>query len=264
MPYQNNIQLDNANIDILLEPAQKVLPIKITSRTQTEGYSQAVFIDPRFIDSIDTNISVVEVGFTGGVIKAKKRSYSGQNEFGLSHRITKNSWIEFHIDEDLSTGAGEGADQRVTGTPREFHPNFDKPETPISGATRIGGLGVFASFSENRFEIIQKCTAVLESSEDLAYFLGTGTFTFIDGFQYLDLMSSDEKTGLNIYEVQDQGYVFSWNLNLLYPFETDFGAPYVRADVINVTNIGNVMRFEAGKQLFSLGGQYWAEVGYEF
>ncbi len=79
MPYQNNIQLDNANIDILLEPAQKVLPIKITSRTQTEGYSQAVFIDPRFIDSIDTNISVLEVGFTGGVIKAKKRSYSGQN-----------------------------------------------------------------------------------------------------------------------------------------------------------------------------------------
>lgn len=176
-PYQNNIQLDNASIDSLLDPAQRVLPGQSPSRTQTEGHSQAVFIDPRFIDSIeilDTDISAAEGGFTGGVVKAQTRAYSGQNEFGLSHRITKDSWTEFHIDEDLLTEFGEGAAQIVAGTPGEFHPNFDKSETSISGATRIGDFGVFAGFSEKQSEITQKRTAVLAIPGDLAYFLTTG------------------------------------------------------------------------------------------
>jgi hypothetical protein len=176
-PYQNNIQLDNASIDSLLDPAQKVLPGQTPSRTQTEGHSQAVFIDPRFIDSIeilDTNISAVEGGFTGGVVKAKTRSYSGQNEFGISHRITKDSWTEFHIDEDLLTEFGEGAAQIVTGTPGEFQPNFDKSETSISGATRIGNFGVFVGFSEKSSEITQKRTTGLAIPGDFAYFLETG------------------------------------------------------------------------------------------
>ena len=87
---------------------------------------------------------------------------------------------------------------------------------------------------------------------------------FTDGHQYLDLMGNDEKMGLHTYEVQDQGYTFSWNLNLLYRFGINFGSPYVNTDVVKVINSENFIDFEAGMQLFSLGGQYWAEVGYDF
>ena len=134
MPHQNNIQSNNVSIDILLDLAKKLLLGQIPSHTQTEGHSQAVFIDPHFTD----------------------------------------------------------------------------------------------------------------------------------GYHYLDLIGGDEKTGLHTYEVQDQGYTFSWNLNLLYRFGINFGAPYVNTDVVNDINSENFIDFEAGMQLFSLGGQYWAEVGYDF
>ena len=129
---------------------------------------------------------MVSIGprFTDDVVNAKMRSYSGQNEFGFSQRITKHSWTEFHIADDLLTELGEGAGQRVTGTPGEFHPNFDKSETSILGATLIGDFGFFTRFIEKRSEITQKRTAVLAIPEDLAYFLEVCTQLFTLGGQY--------------------------------------------------------------------------------
>ena len=77
-------------------------------------------------------------------------------------------------------------------------------------------------------------------------------------------MGSDEKTVSDTYEVQEQGYALSWNLSLLYGFETDFDTPCVCADLINVSNSENIMRFEADSQLFAFGGQYTADIGHEF
>ena len=261
--HQNNFQLDNASIDIPLEPANKVLSGKRPSRTHIEGHVQALFIIRRFMDSIetidtsDTNVTIVfviEGGFTDGVLKVKMRSCLGQKKFGFSLSITKSSWTEL----------GAGATHKVTRPLREFYPNFDKLESLISGATRIGGVSVFAGFSKKQSEVTLKCTNVLEDSEDLAYFLGTGIFTFIDGLQYLELMGSDEKTWVDTDEVQDQGYALSWNLSLLYGFETDLGTPFIRVNVIIVTISEGIMGFEAGTQFFRLGGQYWVEVGDEF
>lgn len=195
MLYPHNIQLDNVNIDILLEPAKNLLIGKIPNRTQNKRHSKTMLINSSFIDTI---ISVAEGGLIASVVKSKTCAYSGQKEFSLSHRITEKSCVECYTDEDLLT---ELATQRVAITSSEFDTNFDKSETLILDATRIGNFG------------------------DLAYFLGVDIFTFIDGLQYVNPTGIDKKTRLNTYEVRDQHNTFSWYLSLLFRFETDFCAP---------------------------------------
>lgn len=177
MSYQSNVHLDNVSIDILLKQSKNVPPRKISSCIPIEGYSQAVFIDPRFINSIkiiDTNTSVVEVSAfevssIGGVVKAKTHFYSRQNELGFSHCTTKNNWNEFYTDEDLLTECRTGS--------------------------------------------------IRKASE---------TLTFVAEFQYLNSTSSDKKTGSDTYEVRNQSYTLSWNMNVLYRFKTDFDTFYAR------------------------------------
>lgn len=61
--------------------------------------------------------------------------------------------------------------------------------------------------------------------------------------------------------MQEQGSAFIWDVSLRYQFKTDFGAAYIRADIIKVVNSDNIMRFETGTPLFSFRHQYWIEVG---
>lgn len=176
-PYQNNIRLDNASIDSLLDPAYRVRPGGSPDRTAVEGHSQALFIDPGFLQQleiIDRNASASEGGFTGGVVKATTRAYQGQNAFGISYRTTGDHWTQFHVDEAELSKFEEGAGQVPTGTPNEFQPTFDKHELSLSGATRIGNIGVFAGFSERRSETVQKRAAELATMTDFDYFLETG------------------------------------------------------------------------------------------
>jgi len=174
-PYQNKIMLDGASIDSFLDPAfdRSSGISKFPSRTQVEGHSQALFIDSDFLSSlevIDVNASAREGGFTGGVVKAETRGYVGENEFDISHRRTSSDWTEFHVDETQLDEFERGAGNYPTGTPGEFQPNFDKSETAVSGATRVGDVGLFAGFSEKRATIRQKQAAAF----DLDSFLETG------------------------------------------------------------------------------------------
>lgn len=176
-PYQNNIRLDNASIDSLLDPANRVSPGGSPDRTSVAGHSQALFIAPEFLEQleiIDRNASASEGGFTGGVVKATTRSYQGSNAFNISYRTTGDHWTQFHIDEQQLSKFEEGAGQLPTGTPNEFQPTFDKHEFTLSGASRIGDIGVFAGFSERRSKTVQKRAAELALMTDMDYFLKTG------------------------------------------------------------------------------------------
>lgn len=185
-PYQNNIMLDGASIDSFLDPAYgRSAGSQVPSRTQVEGHSQALFIDPDFLSSvevIDINASAREGGFTGGVVKSQTRSYSGEDEFEISHRRTSGDWTEFHVDEDQEDEFGAGAGNYPTGTPGEYQPEFRKSETSLSGATRVGNIGVFAGYSEKRSHTRQKQFA----ATDIDYFLETGLIFKAEGPKSLD------------------------------------------------------------------------------
>ena len=94
--------------------------------------------------------------------------------------------------------------------------------------------------------------------------LMTNSFGYTNGYQYLGRAGTDEATGLKNYETVDQGTTFNWNLGVEYQLFAGSNSPYVSLDVINLTDKSNVLRYETGTQLFSLGRQFWVEVGYRF
>ena len=160
--YQNKIMLDGASIDNMLDPANRESQSNYTS---VAGHSQSVFIDPRFVKElkvIDVNASATEGNFTGGVVKAETQSYNGYNTFDISQRRTQDSWTNFHVDKKELDEFSDGAAQSPTGLPGEFQPNFKKSETALSGATRVGDLGVFMGYSEKKAKIKQKQLAKLD------------------------------------------------------------------------------------------------------
>lgn len=175
-PYQNKITLDGASIDSFLDPGSK-RPAgsgQSPSRTQVEGHSQGVFIDPGFLDAlevIDINARASEGGFTGGVVNAETRRYEGADSFEASYRRTGGSWTQFHIDDDQRDEFEDSAGQYPTGTPGEFQPDFKKSKAAVSGATRVGDIGLFAGISENRSRITQKQAVAF----DLSHLLETGS-----------------------------------------------------------------------------------------
>lgn len=160
--YQNKIMLDGASIDNMLDPANKESQDNYTS---VAGHSQSVFIDPRFVKElqvIDVNASATEGGFTGGIVKAQTQSYNGRNTFEISQRRTQDSWTKFHVDKNDEAQFKDGSKHNIVGIPGDFQPQFKKSETALSGATRIGDLGIFAGYSEKQASIKQKQTVGLD------------------------------------------------------------------------------------------------------
>ncbi len=169
-PYQNKLMLDGSSIDSMLDPMQKE---RQDSYTSVAGHSQGLFVDPGFVKEvkvIDVNAPAREGNFIGGVVKAETQSYDGRDRFEISHRMTKGSWTEFHVDDSQLGEFEDGAAQLPVGVPGEFQPDFEKSETTLSGATRAGDLGLFFGLSEKRAQITQKQAVVI----DMDHFLETG------------------------------------------------------------------------------------------
>ncbi|MGO2133188.1 MAG: TonB-dependent receptor plug domain-containing protein [Halomonas sp.] len=185
-PYQNKLTLDGASIDSLLDPGNKQPASSQTpSRTQLEGHSQGLFVDPGFLDSlevIDINARASEGGFVGGVVKAETRRYEGEDAFEISYRRTADNWTQFHVDKDQRDEFEDGAGQYPTGTPGEYQPDFKKSQAAVSGATRVGDVGLFAGVSEKRSRISQKQLVAM----DLEQLIETGKAFKATGNRSLD------------------------------------------------------------------------------
>ena len=90
------------------------------------------------------------------------------------------------------------------------------------------------------------------------------SLTYTDGYEYLRNSGIDAASGLQQYEIEDQGSTLSWDISMEYQLLKGDSSPYVRVDVANLTNNSNVIRSEGGVQLFAVGRQYWLELGYRF
>lgn len=169
-PYQNKLMLDGASIDNMLDPMQEEGHGNYTS---VAGHSQGLFVDPGFVKEvkvIDVNAPAREGDFVGGVVKAETQSYDGRSRFEISHRMTRGSWTDFHVDESQLGEFEDGAAQMPVGVPGEFQPDFEKSESALSGSTRAGDLGLFFGLSEKRAQITQKQAVVI----DMDHFSETG------------------------------------------------------------------------------------------
>ncbi len=90
------------------------------------------------------------------------------------------------------------------------------------------------------------------------------SLSFTRGYEALLNRGRDQQTGLRRYEIKEYGSTLRWDLSLEYQLLRRENSPYARLDIINVTDNGNIVRSEAGVQLFGVGRQYWMEIGYKF
>ncbi|EXJ10260.1 TonB-dependent receptor [Nitrincola nitratireducens] len=89
-------------------------------------------------------------------------------------------------------------------------------------------------------------------------------FAFTNGYRYLRNLGRDTATGLSRYDVYKQGSTLRWDMSLDFRLLESKNSPYLRVDVVNVTDNQNVVSAESNVQLFGVGRQYWLELGYRF
>lgn len=89
--YQNNYTLDGISTNSDLDPAEQT---SVTTTRLGGSDEQGFYVDSRLIDSVtvyDHNIPASFGGFTGGVIDAQTRSWSGENHISVFGRMTKSA-----------------------------------------------------------------------------------------------------------------------------------------------------------------------------
>lgn len=90
------------------------------------------------------------------------------------------------------------------------------------------------------------------------------SWAFTNGYKYLKSLGKDDDTGLDSYETENQGRTTRWDISVEYALLSRPSSPYIRADIINVSDKRNVVTTESGTQLFGLGRQFWFEIGYRY
>ncbi|MES1949397.1 TonB-dependent receptor [Salinisphaera sp. S4-8] len=88
--------------------------------------------------------------------------------------------------------------------------------------------------------------------------------SYTDGYRYVLRDGKDPATGLQRYDIEKQDDTLRWDLSTRLRLLPGDHSPYIGVDVLNVTDSRNIVRNEAGVQLFGVGRQYWLEVGYDF
>ena len=127
--YQNNYTLDGISTNSDLDPAEQT---SVTTTRLGGSDEQGFYVDSRLIDSVtvyDHNIPASFGGFTGGVIDAQTRSWSGENHISVFGRMTKSGWSRIHTDSALDVGSGD-AD---VSKPAQFQTDFEKKTLRLHG-----------------------------------------------------------------------------------------------------------------------------------
>lgn len=131
-PYQNSFQTDGLRNDSLLDPGVDV-PYLLNN---VPGHPEELFPEARLMESLsvyDSNIPARYGGFNGGVVVVETRNPGPVATGGLFYRTTRNSWAEFHLQED------------------ETEPTFEKHHAGVDLSLPLGGgRGVIGSYSQLR------------------------------------------------------------------------------------------------------------------
>ena len=148
--YQNNYTLDGISTNSDLDPAEQT---SVTTTRLGGSDEQGFYVDSRLIDSVtvyDHNIPASFGGFTGGVIDAQTRSWSGENHISVFGRMTKAGWSRIHTDSALDVGSGD-AD---VSKPAQFQTDFEKKTYGFTGEWGItDNLGVVVGYTRRESKI---------------------------------------------------------------------------------------------------------------
>ncbi|GHD77870.1 TonB-dependent receptor plug domain-containing protein [Vogesella fluminis] len=150
-PYwQNQFRLDGMGANNDLDPADTGQgQLVVSTGSDTQGF----YVDSRLLESVtvmDSNVPAEYGGFTGGVIDAKTKRYSGSDRFAASWRTTSDSWTKQPLDPELGTTAKSND----ASAPSRFQQQFKKDFYTLSGEKGLrDDLGVVMSLSRRESSI---------------------------------------------------------------------------------------------------------------
>jgi len=122
--YQNAFLIDGTDTGNDLNPADGEDIWHVPSNFEPHGGSspQGYYVDTNLVESVevyDSNIPAEYGGFTGGVVAAELKRFTGVNSLSLDYSLRRDEWEEFHVTEDDLTAndyynAGYTPDYRKT------------------------------------------------------------------------------------------------------------------------------------------------------
>ena len=107
-PYQNLFQLDGMDATNRLDPASKNLNLQVGN---IPSNSQSYFVDTSLLEEVRVYDSFVpaEYGrFTGGVVDARLRRYSGENHLSLDYRWNTSKMTQQKVAEGEEASWAQG------------------------------------------------------------------------------------------------------------------------------------------------------------
>lgn len=150
LAYQNHFLLDGTSINSDLDPATGAS----NTVAQLQGSDeQGFYIDSRLLEGItvyDHNIPVRFGGFTGGVVDANTRSWTGKNSIRVFSRMSYGSWGRLIVDPQL-VADGIGND---ISAPARYQKDFKKRTYGFSGEWGLtDSVGVVVGYTRRESEI---------------------------------------------------------------------------------------------------------------
>ncbi len=118
--YQNNFQIDGFSNNSLLDP----MADDPTGSSNVPGHPQSMFLPTNLLDEIKVyryNVPASYGSFTGGVVDATIRKPEPEFFGEINYRTTRDSWTEFHVDEELQ-------DEFDNSISQVYQPKFTKQD----------------------------------------------------------------------------------------------------------------------------------------
>ncbi|GGY11844.1 TonB-dependent receptor [Paludibacterium paludis] len=132
--WQNQFRLDGMGTNNDLDPADRGQgQLVVSTGSDTQGF----YVDSRLLESVtvmDSNVPAEFGGFTGGVIDARTKRYSGSDHFAASWRTTRDSWTKQPLDPEMDSAA----QRNDASAPSRFQQQFKKNFYTVSAEKGLG------------------------------------------------------------------------------------------------------------------------------
>lgn len=150
LAYQNHFLLDGTSINSDLDPATGAN----NTIAQLQGSDeQGFYIDSRLLEGVtvyDHNIPVRFGGFTGGVVDANTRSWTGKNSIRVFTRTSHGSWGRLIVDPSL---LADGV-KNDASAPARYQKDFKKTTYGFSGEWGLtDSVGIVVGYTRRESEI---------------------------------------------------------------------------------------------------------------
>ena len=151
--YQNAFLIDGTDTGNDLNPADGEDIWHIPNNLEPHGGSspQSYYVDTNLVESVevyDSNIPAEYGGFTGGVVAAELKRFTGVNSLSLDYSLRRDEWEEFHVTEDDLTAN----DYFNAG----YTPDYRRTHLRVGVQRGVGDLGLSLSASRRMSTFAQR------------------------------------------------------------------------------------------------------------